>query len=142
MTVLESILSEIDRDSQLDETRLDFELLRIPQIHSRYLNQYTRQSIALRRLQGEYDALKKSRSHFYLGKASDEEYLKERNDFKVLKTDLDMYLSADAKMIAKSTELLEQKLVVETIEKFLNSLRQRGFELRTAVDYIKFKAGA
>lgn len=142
MTVLDDVLAEIERDSTIDETRLEFEILRIPQLQSRYLNRFTRQAIALRRLQGEFDSLKKSRAHFYLGKAPDEEYVRERNDVKVLKTDLDMYLAADRVLTEKAVEVQEQKMVVDALEKFLSSLRQRGYELKTVVDYMKFKAGA
>lgn len=142
MTNLHHVLEEIERDAVIDNTRLEFEILRVPQLYSKYLNMYTRESIALRREQGAYDALKKARAHFYLGKAPDEVYQRERNDHKVLKTDLDMYLAADGPLTDKAIELQTQKVLVEAIEKFLNVLRQRGYELKTVVDYIRFKAGA
>ena len=142
MTILDQVLSDIEAESNIDELRIEFELLRIPQIQSRFMNMFTRQSIALRRLQGEYDSLKKDRVHYYLGKAPDAEYVKDRLDIKVLKTDLDLYLAADPVLTAKSLALQEQKLAVEALEKFLSSLRQRGYDLKTAVDYMKFKAGA
>ena len=84
---------------------------------------------------------KKAATHYYLGKAPDEENQKKPTNIKVLKTDIDLYLDADEELQALAKKVNTQKLKVETIENFLRTLNNRGYAIKTALDFRKFAAG-
>lgn len=138
-------LSEIEDliagDSELDENRLDFESLRIPLLHSKYYRIFMDEMRVLKEIQFQLAVQKKKKTEYYLGRAPDEEYREKPLDLKILKTDLDLYLAADEDLGRLERDSAMQKLKVEMLEKFISSLNQRGFSIKTALDFKKFKAG-
>ena len=59
---------------------LDIESLRIPSLHSRYLQLLTEHSLLLKKTQGDLAVLKRNKWIYYTGKASEDVY-KEKGDF-------------------------------------------------------------
>ena len=51
---LSELQKEVDRDIKIDDTELDLESIRTPQLHNKYLKQYTKYSLLLRRVKDEY----------------------------------------------------------------------------------------
>lgn len=138
---LEEIQDLIEEDSKLDDSRLDWELLRIPSLHSKYYRLYSSELSALKKLNLAYFSARKKKTEYYLGKAPDEVYKEKPLDIKILKTDVDTYLDSDEELHQSLTEMELHKIKVDMVEKFLSSLRDRGFNIKTAVDFMKFKAG-
>ena len=52
---LDDIRKEIERDVRLDETALDIESLKIPQLHSKYLNFLMDERLSLVKITSDYD---------------------------------------------------------------------------------------
>ncbi|ASD50382.1 UvsY-like recombination mediator [Acidovorax phage ACP17] len=131
----------IAADSVLDENRLDFESLRIPQLHSKYYRLFMDEARTLKEMNFAYAKMKKEKTEYYLGKAPEEVYKEKPLDMKVLKTDLDLYMNGDMELHEMETKMQLQKLKTEMLEKFITTLNQRGFSIKTALDFMKFKAG-
>lgn len=132
----------IDADSKIDENKLDWEIERIPSLHAKYYRIYMDELSSLRRATAAFHDIKKKRSEYYLGRASDEAYRKEPLNIKVIKTELDLYLNADPMYIEASDLFDSQKSKVVMLEKFIASLKDRAYSLRTALDFKKFTSGA
>ena len=139
---LNELLEQIEIDSKIDHNRLDFEALSIPSLHAKYYRLFAEEARILKSLQVDFAMEKKAATHYYLGKAPDEEYQKKPTNIKVLKTDIDLYLDSDEELQALAKKVNTQKLKVETIENFLRTLNNRGYAIKTAVDFQKFQAGA
>ena len=96
------IFSELKEMAQKDlsfkEDELDFESLRIPQLHGKYLNFLTDEKIFFQKLKWDYSTLYKAKWEYYNGKMSQED-LEARNweqfDLKILKQDIPIYIDAD-----------------------------------------------
>ena len=138
---LNELLEQIEIDSKIGHNRLDFEALSIPSLHAKYYRLFAEEARILKSLQADFAMEKKAATHYYLGKAPDEEYQKKPTNIKVLKTDIDLYLDADEELQALAKKVNTQKLKVETIENFLRTLNNRGYAIKTALDFMKFKAG-
>ena len=46
---LSELQSEVDRDIKIDDTELDIESIRTPQLHNKYLKYYTKYSLQLKK---------------------------------------------------------------------------------------------
>lgn len=136
---IEELQEIIAEDSIVNDDKIDKESLKISSLHSKYYRFYARELSQLSHLKFEYNKLKKKRTEYYLGRASDEEYVAEPLNQKILKTDIDLYLNADEVLNESFATMDKQKIKVEMIEKFISTLTARGFNLRTALDFIKFK---
>ncbi len=138
---LNELLESIELDSKIDHNRLDFEALSIPSLHAKYYRIFIEEARILKSLQVDFATEKKAATHYYLGKAPDEEYQKKPMNIKVLKTDIDLYLDSDEELQVLAKKVNAQKLKVETIEGFLRTLNNRGYAIKTALDFRKFAAG-
>lgn len=131
----------IAEDSELDNDRLDFESLRIPSLHAKYYRIFMDEAATLKSMSFELARMKREKMEYYLGKAPEEIYKDKPLDMKVLKTDLPMYMDGDSELHDMELKVQRQKLKTEMVEKFISTLNQRGFGIKTALDFMKFKAG-
>ena len=131
-------------DSKIDRTELGEESIRIPQLHHKYYRFYSAERMKLVKLQEEYKVLKKDK-HDYLSGIMAEEDLNERgwepNPLRILKTDIPMYIESDKDIVNHNLKNAYAKEKVEFLESIVKSLNVRGYQIKTAVDWEKFKVG-
>ncbi len=131
-------------DSKIDRTELGEESIRIPQLHQKYYRFYSAERMKLVKLQEEYKVLKKDK-HDYLSGIMAEEDLNERgwepNPLRILKTDIPMYIESDKDIVNHNLKIAYAKEKVEFLESIVKSLNVRGYQIKTAVDWEKFKVG-
>jgi hypothetical protein len=61
---------------------------------------------------------------------------------KVLKSDLHIYLDSDKDLMAFQLKLEMQKEKIDFLENIIKSLNTRGYQIKSAIDWEKFKVGA
>ena len=143
MENLEQILKYWETDSIMDQTEPSKELLRIPLLHSKYLNILTKHKIASKKAHFDYLRMRKIKWEYFTGKMSKEEldeYGWEPFQF-ALKSDINTYLEADSDLI----KLLEKKVyheeAISVIESIMSELKQRTWQLRDFISWEKFVNG-
>jgi hypothetical protein len=143
MENLEQVLKYWETDSVMDQTEPSKELLRIPVLHSKYLNILTKHKIASKKAHFDYLRMRKVKWEYFTGKMSKEEldqYGWEPFQF-ALKSDITTYLEADGDLI----KLLEKKVyheeVISVIESVMAELKQRTWQLRDFISWEKFVNG-
>lgn len=140
----DELILEWEKDSEIDKTELGKESLRIPQLHSKYLKEFYLAKTTLIKLTHDYKNLYKLRHQYYQGLLSKEELEANQWDpqpLKILKTDLPIYMESDAYLqnIEQKIKLIEDKL--EIIENIIRTLNNRGYLLKNAIEFEKFKMG-
>lgn len=138
---IDEICEMLEKDSKIDEANLDRESLRIALLHGKWYGIYMDEARIYRKAFNDLKRLKKEKMEYYLGKAPDDVYVAKPLDLKVLRQDLDMYLDADEELIALDEKVDTQRLKIEMIESFIKSLNSRGFNIKSAIDFLKFKNG-
>jgi len=143
MENLEQILKYWDTDSNMDQTEPSKELLKIPVLHSKYLNILTKHKIASKKAHFDYLRMRKIKWEYFTGKMSKEEldeYGWEPFQF-ALKSDINTYLEADSDLI----KLLEKKVyheeAISVVESIMSELKQRTWQLRDFISWEKFVNG-
>jgi hypothetical protein len=141
---LEELKNSITKDSQIDSTELGNESLKIPQIHSKYLNMLTELRLLLSKLQHDFAILRLRKWKIYTGKASQEElesWGEEPFDLDILKTDVDKFMDADKTLIDLKLKISLNETKIKMIEEFLKSVNNRNFMIRSAIDWQKMMNG-
>ena len=140
----DDIRKYVQEDMQIDDTQLDLESLRIPQLHNKYLNLFHDERLKLKRMKYEYASSYKAKWEYYSGKMSEEE-LQSREwepfDLKILKQDLDKYLDGDADLILEKQKITYQEEKVSYLESVLKSINNRNWEIKNAIEWRKFLNG-
>lgn len=140
----ESLFSEWEKDAEIDKTRLDDESLKIPKLHHKYYRYLVAEKSRLKKLEAEYKKLRLEKTEF-LAQGHDEET--KAKGWKlpprgiVLKADIPMYLEADQDIIDMSLQIGVQQEKVEFLESIIKTLNNRGYNIKTAVDFIRFTMG-
>ena len=116
---IEEIRKMIETDVQIDQSALNTEASRIPQLHNKYLCMYTDEKLVLSKLENDLRVLLRDKWLYYSGKMSQEQ-LSERKweqfDLNILRTDLDRFIQADSDVIQMESKCILQREKVNYLE--------------------------
>ena len=142
---LEEIQQLWENDSTIDRTELGEESLKIPQLHSKYFKIFSSERMTLRKLESDLKVLHKQKFEYYSG-TLDEQTMKENgwepNPLRILRTDLLMYLESDKEYSLLQLRIEMQKEKIDFLESIIKSLSTRGYQIKSAIEWEKFKVGA
>jgi hypothetical protein len=144
---LSDIQTMWQKDCQIDDTKLDIELLKLPNLHSKYLGIYNDESLSQKKLFFENKKLLKFKTIWYAGKMSEEELEEqgwEQFKIKLIKgyePKIETYLQGDDDLIEANQKLEYQKIKVEFLESIIKSLNTRGYNIKSAIDFLRFTMG-
>ena len=138
---LETLQNQADVDLKIDDTELDLESIRTPQLHNKYLKLFTKYSLQLKKVKDDYDGLYKFKWEYYTGKATMQVYQAEPFDLKVLKSDVHIYLNADVELQKLGQRQEYLNVVVVYIERVLPEINNRNWNIRNTIEWKKFLHG-
>lgn len=140
----DELQAQIEKDLLFDETQLDTEALRVPQLHNKYLKHLYSEKLLLKKLENDHKELLRIKYEYFTGKL-DENTLRERGwepfPLRVLKNDVDMYIDSDKDIIKVRTRIQLQEERVAYLENIVKSIANRGWLIRSAIDWKKFLGG-
>jgi hypothetical protein len=142
---LEEIMEMWAEDCLVDKTELGDESLKLPKLHSKYLRIFTEERLLLRRLENERKELLLLKHDYYRGIMAEEDLKAngwEPFRLNVLKSDIPMYIEADQDIIKTNLRIAMQQEKVDSLESIIRSINNRGFLIKNAIEYEKFKVGA
>lgn len=133
-------------DSEIDQLRIDDEIAKLPRLHKRYLDILTVLKVDVFRKNAEFLKLKGVRARYYSGALSREElqvygWQQYQGKAATLKSEIERMLETDPVLLKAETNLFDLKVAFEYCESIMQSLRYRGHDLKTLVEYKKFLAG-
>ena len=141
MMDLNELQNDVERDLKIDDTELDMESIRTPQLHNKYLKHYTKYSLQLKKAQDDYKELYRIKWEYYTGKADPSVYQAQPFDLKILKSDVGIYLDADKDLQGFGQKEAYLAAVVTYLEKVLREINNRNWNIRNAIEWKKFIHG-
>ena len=137
--MIEDIISSWREDCKLDDTELDTEALRIPNLHAKYLKMLAENRVKLRALRIKQKQLSQTLYDYYKGDLNNPEDLaaikREPWPKTVLKQDMSMYVDSDKDMVKMNSKIAMQEEIVGVCEEILKSINNRGFQIKNAIDW-------
>lgn len=142
---LEDIFAEWDNDSQIDKTRLDAVSLGIPQLHAKYARYVSHERLVLKKYEAELKELKLEKHTFYVDGPTQEQLalgwqLPPKG--RILKSDVAPYMEADKDIIALSLKIGMQHEKIETLKTIMSELSSMRWNVRNAIDWMRFMNGS
>lgn len=141
---IDDLLNMWAEDSDIDKDDLSGEVLHIPKLHGKYYKLYIQEKMKLIKLQEDKKRLVLDKHDYYRGIMPIEEVRNrgwEPWQITVLKQELQMYIDADQHVIDLNLKIAIAKEKVDMLESFIKNLSMRGYNIKTAVDFIRFRAG-
>ena len=139
---LEQLQLEADKDLKINDTELDLESLKTPQLHNKYMKHYTKFKLLLTRTEDELRTMKRDKWEYYTGKADPSVYQAKPFDLKIMRTDIDKYLEADEDLQRLSQKIAYLITVVDFLDKTLRVIINRTYTIKNAIEWRRFTSGA
>lgn len=141
---IDDIRQLVNKDMSMDETSLDIESMKTPQLHNKYLILFTDEKLILGKLKSDFNVLRKNKWLYYTGKLSKEQlddFGWDTFDLNILKSDIDKFLDADNDIITLANRILLQQEKVNYLESVIKIINNRQWNIRSAIDWLKFTNG-
>ena len=136
---------EWQKDSNIDEFRLDTEALKSSQLHAKYMRLLIDSKLKIVKLKQDYDNLRQTKFRWIQGKLTKEELLElgwEQYQFnKPLKSEMDELLKGDTDLVSIMTKIDYILTMLYMLEEIIKHIRDRGFSIKSAIQWKMFQAG-
>jgi len=139
-------LDELKQESYKDlpvknVENIDQESFYNQEIKAKWLDYKSRFELLLARSKGDYQVLYREKWEYYGGKSDAKIYASKPFDFKVLKTDLQIYISSDSDVIELSNKIAYLETTIKFIDGVIKSIDNRGWDIKHAISWKQFEAG-
>jgi hypothetical protein len=139
---LEEIQELVDKDLKINDSELDLESIKTPQIHNKYMKLLTKFKLMLSRNESEFHITKKQKWEYYTGKADPSVYAEKPFNLKILRQDVDKYIDSDEDIIKLKQKSDYLNTVVDFLDRTVRQISNRTFTIKNAIDWKKFISGA
>jgi len=139
---LEELQELADKDLKINDSELDIESLKTPQIHNKYMKHLTKFKLMLSRAESELHIKKREKWEYYTGKADSSVYIEKPFNLKILRQDVDKYIDSDEEVIKAKQKVDYLTTVVDFLDRSIRQISNRTFTIKNAIDWKKFTSGA
>ena len=139
---LEELQELADKDLKINDSELDIESLKTPQIHNKYMKHLTKFKLMLSRAESELHIKKREKWEYYTGKADSTVYVEKPFNLKILRQDVDKYIDSDEEVIKAKQKVDYLNAVVDFLDRSIRQISNRTFTIKNAIDWKKFTSGA
>ncbi len=139
---LESIQSMWEKDSKIDIDNLHTESLNISVLHAKYFDLYNNIILLKKKAEQQRKNIRHERYEYYSGKADAEVYQDDPFPKKIRDKDtMQKYLDADEKLVNVNLKIDYYETLINYIESILKQVSNRTYQIKNAIEFIKFQAG-
>ncbi len=138
---LEELQTQADKDLKINDTELDLESLKTPQLHNKYMKFHNQYTNLLKKAEQDLARLTREKWEYYTGKADPSVYQQKPFNIKLLKPDVDKYLKSDDEIIKLEQKVTYVQSVVDYLDRTVKIISNRGFQIKNAIDWRKVTSG-
>ena len=139
---LEELQDIAEKDLKINDTELDLESLKTPQLHNKYMKHLTKFKLMLSKADAEFAKTKKELWEFYTGKADASVYAAKPFDLKILRNDVDQYIHSDDEYIKAKQKVDYLSTIVDYLDRTIRQIQSRDWNIRNATEWRKFTSGS
>ena len=139
---LEELQELADKDLKINDSELDLESIKTPQIHNKYMKHLSKFKLTLSRAESELHIVKRTKWEYYTGKADSTVYVEKPFNLKILRQDVDKYIDSDEEVIKAKQKVDYLTTVVDFLDRSIRQISNRTFTIKNAIDWKKFTSGA
>ena len=126
MDPLENVKQQWAADCIIDDEKLDQESLKIPSLHAKYMDFYSKYNLILADNKSKLKIILRDKWIYYNGKASPETY--KENPF-------------DLKILTQVLRIEYFETVINYIDGILRQINSRTYHIKNALEHRRFEAG-
>ena len=142
MIDLETLQGMWNEDSKIDPDNLHTESLNIPVLHSKYYDIYNNLMLLRKKAEQQRKNIRHERYEYFSGKADPEVYIDNPFPKKIRdKETMQKYLDADTKLSGISLKIEYYDVMLRFIEEILKQITNRTYQIKNALEFMRFSSG-
>ena len=142
MIDLDTIQKMWEEDAKIDPDNLHTESLNIPTLHAKYFEIYNNIFLLRKKADQQKRNIRHNRYEYYSGKADPETYVENPFPKKIRDKDtLQKYLDADEKLSSVCLKIDYYDTMLVYIESILKVIQNRTYQIKNAIEFMRFNAG-
>ena len=142
---LDEIFEEWSGDTQIDQTELGNAALGLAKMHHKYYQMLSRERLLGKKLEAELKQLKLEKMEFYQDGPTQEQIDKGWKlpaKGRILRSDVGNYTDSDSDVVAAQLKLAYQNEKIDLLQDIIKTISNRGFHIKSAIEWERFKVGA
>jgi len=139
---LEMIQKMWEEDSNIDLDNLHTESINIPKLHAKYFEIYNNIVLLKKKAEQQRKNIRHERYEYFSGKADPAIYVDKPFPKKIRDKDtMQKYLDSDESLSSVSLKIDYYDTILNYIESILKVIQNRTYQIKNAVEFMKFQAG-
>jgi len=138
---LEAIQEMWAKDSVIDDVMLDTSSIRIPQLHSKYLNLHGEFTLLLKKSKQELDKARHYKWLYYSGKGKPEMYEDKPFDYKVMKSEVPSWIAVDEEIAKIEMKVALYETTLNSLSEILRQVHQMTYHIKQIIEWRRFVNG-
>lgn len=137
-------LNAWQKDAVMELSALDECARSVPLLHAKWWKYYATERLRFRKLDSEYKVLYRQKWEYFLGKMDDTERVQlgwPPLPLKILSQNVGIYIEGDAQIQEITLKRVYLEEILKFIEDVLKQIHNRNFQIKSAIDFLKFKNG-
>ena len=139
---LEQLQELADKRLKINDTELDLESIKTPQLHNEFMKHLTKFKLMLSRAEGELMNTKSVLWEYYTGKADASVYAQRPFNYKLLRQDVDQYIQSDEAYVKAKQKVDYLSTTVDFLDRTIRQISNRTFTIKNAIEWKRFTSGA
>ena len=139
---LEEIQKMWEKDTHIDMDNLHDESIKVPALHAKYFEMYNTVVLLKKKAEQTRKNVRPERYEYFTGKSDPEVYQENPFPKKIRDKDtLQKYLDSDDKLSQISLKVEYYETILNYLESILKMIQNRTYQIKNAIDFLKFQAG-
>jgi hypothetical protein len=139
---LDTIQKMWEQDCKIDPDNLHTESLNIASLHAKYFDIYNNITLLKKKAEQQRKNIRHDRYEYYTGKADPDVYVENPFPKKIRdKETLQKYLDSDEKLSQVCLKIDYYDTMLNYIESILKMIQNRTFQIKNAIEFVRFTAG-
>ena len=131
-----------EKDAKIDPDNLHTESLNIPCLHAKYFELYNTIFLLRKKAEQQRKNIRHERYEYFSGKSDPDVYRDNPFPKKIRDKDtMQKYLDADVKLSNSSLKIDYYDTMLVYIESILKVIQNRTFQIKNAIEFMRFNAG-
>ena len=139
---IDALMDEWHKDAPISQVDPQKSLIKIPELHSKYLSILTHHNMMVKKIQTNYNEQRRIKFEWYLGNLNNpedlEHYKLEPMMKRIGRSEVPEYVNADAELNAILLKKVVHEEIVDFCKAVIKELTSRTWQIRTYIDYEKF----
>ena len=139
---LEKLQEMWEKDSKINPDELHTESLNIPSLHAKYFELYNTIFLLRKKAEQQRKNIRHERYEYFSGKSDPDVYIENPFPKKIRDKDtMTKYLDADEKLSTSNLKIDYYDTMLVYIESILKVIQNRTFQIKNAIEYMRFQSG-